>query len=454
MLLCQVAKSIYFVRIIKNLCGWLIMINKTFQEQIITFQQDKLVVPDSPSIPVIPGDGIGYEVWNATEKVVNFAIRAAYKGKKSIHWKKVLAGEKAFQETGSWLPDETLSDFRRYVVGIKGPLTTPVGGGIRSLNVALRKDLDLYVCLRPVRWFTGIPAPVYHPEKVNITIFRENTEDVYSGIEFAAGSPEAQSLLELLGKHFPKEIQKIRFKEDVGLAIKPISKPGSERLVQAAIEYALKENKKTLTLVHKGNIMKFTEGAFLQWGYDIAEQKYSSEVYTSRQWQRTQKSSGAVLANDEKDKAIKSGKIWINDIITDAAFQQVLLYPQEFELLVTTNLNGDYLSDALAAQVGGIGIAPGANINYQTGIAIFEATHGTAPSIAGKNMANPSSLILSAEMMLRYIGWEDAANLIIHGLERSIAEKKLTPDLSQFVEHSIQVGTNEFADIICNNMSD
>jgi len=430
------------------------MIKNTFQEQIITYQQGKLVVPDFPTIPVIPGDGIGDEVWNATEKVVNFAVNVAYKGKKSIQWKKVLAGGKAFQETGTWLPDETLSDFRHYVVGIKGPLTTPVGGGIRSLNVALRKDLDLYVCLRPVRWFNGIPAPVHHPENVNITIFRENTEDVYSGIEFAAGSTEALSFIELLGQHFPKEIQKIRFKEDVGLAIKPISKHGSERIVQAAIEYALKENKKTLTLVHKGNIMKFTEGAFLQWGYDIAEQKFGSEVYTSRQWQRTQNSSGEDFANAEKVKAIKSRKIWINDIITDAAFQQVLLYPQEFDLLVTTNLNGDYLSDALAAQVGGIGIAPGANINYQTGIAIFEATHGTAPSIAGKNMANPSSLILSAEMMLRYIGWEGAANLIIHGLERSIAEKKLTPDLSQFVEQSIRVGTNEFADIVCKNMSD
>jgi len=364
-----------------------------------------------------------------------------------------LAGEKAFNETGSWLPEQTLSDFRKYMIGIKGPLTTPVGGGIRSLNVALRKDLDLYVCLRPVRWFSGIPAPVLHPENVNITIFRENTEDVYSGIEFAANSPEIDLLMEILGQKFPKEKQKIRFQENVGLAIKPISKRGSERLVIAAVDYALKFGKKKITLVHKGNIMKFTEGAFLNWGYETIEQNYASLVYTARQNQTTKQIQGEEFAKKEKQIALSSGKIWVNDIITDAAFQQVLLYPQDFEILVTTNLNGDYLSDALAAQVGGIGIAPGANINYLSGVAIFEATHGTAPTIAGKNLANPSSLILSAEMMLRYIGWEKASDLIIAGLESTIEKKILTSDLSEFVKEAKQTGTDEFADFICRAMS-
>lgn len=429
------------------------MVQVTENEQIIKTELEKLIVPNFPTIPVIPGDGIGPEVWKATEKVINAALKIAYRGERSIFWKEVLAGEKAFKETGSWLPEQTLSDFRKYIVGIKGPLTTPVGGGIRSLNVALRKDLDLYVCLRPVRWFIGIPAPVLHPENVDITIFRENTEDVYSGIEFAANSPETKLLLEILEQNFPKEKQKIRFQENVGLAIKPISKAGSERLVRAAIEFAIKFHKKTITLVHKGNIMKFTEGAFLEWGYETIEQNYGPSVYTARQWQLSKKNEGEEKANQEKRTALSSGKIWVNDIITDAAFQQVLLYPQDFDLLVTTNLNGDYLSDALAAQVGGIGIAPGANINYQSGVAIFEATHGTAPMIAGKNLANPSSLILSAEMLLRYIGWERAANLMIAGLESTIEKKYLTADLSGFVENAKQVGTDEFADLICTAMS-
>jgi isocitrate dehydrogenase len=445
--LCQVSK------LIKFLFGWGMMTHNISLEQIITVQNGKLSVPDFPTIPVIPGDGIGPEIWHATEKVINYALEKAFQGKKTIRWKIVAAGEKAFQETGSWLPDSTLSDFRKYIIGLKGPLTTPVGGGIRSLNVALRKDLDLYVCLRPVRWFSGIPAPVLHPENVDMTIFRENTEDVYSGIEFAAGSSQAQTLIDLLAQHFPQEKQKIRFTEDVGLAIKPISRPGCQRLVKAAINYALLHGNKVITLVHKGNIMKFTEGAFLQWGYEIAEREFASHVYTARQWQTSKKSYGETFANQEKENALKEGKIWINDIITDAAFQQVLLYPQDFEILVTTNLNGDYLSDALAAQVGGIGIAPGANINYESGIAIFEATHGTAPTIAGKNMANPSSLMLSADMMLRYMGWNAAAELLISGLERTIAEKKLTSDLSDFVEHVTNVGTQEFADAMCENMS-
>ena len=430
------------------------MLQETDIEQIISIEQEKLIVPNFPTIPFIPGDGIGPEVWKASEKVINTAIDIAYRGEKRIVWKEVLAGEKAFTETGSWLPEQTLSDFRKYIVGIKGPLTTPVGGGIRSLNVALRKDLDLYVCFRPVRWFPGIPAPVLHPENVNITIFRENTEDVYSGIEFAANSPESNLFLELLEQNFPNEKQKIRFQENVGLAIKPISKAGSERLVRAAVEFALKSHKKTITLVHKGNIMKFTEGAFLEWGYEIIEQNYGSFVYTSRQWQLSKKVEGEEIANQKKTTALNTGKIWVNDIITDAAFQQVLLYPQDFDLLVATNLNGDYLSDALAAQVGGIGISPGANINYLSGIAIFEATHGTAPMIAGKNLANPSSLILSAVMLLKYIGWETAADLIISGLESTIKHKSLTADLSGFVENAKQVGTNEFADHICAAMTD
>jgi len=429
------------------------MIQEINHEQIISIRNGQLTVPSFPTIPVIPGDGIGPEVWKATEKVVNTAIKIAYRGEKGIQWRVVLAGEKAFNETGSWLPEQTLSDFRKYMIGIKGPLTTPVGGGIRSLNVALRKDLDLYVCLRPVRWFSGIPAPVLHPENVNITIFRENTEDVYSGIEFAANSPEIDLLMEILGQKFPKEKQKIRFQENVGLAIKPISKRGSERLVIAAVDYALKFGKKKITLVHKGNIMKFTEGAFLNWGYETIEQNYASLVYTARQNQTTKQVQGEEFAKKEKQIALSSGKIWVNDIITDAAFQQVLLYPQDFEILVTTNLNGDYLSDALAAQVGGIGIAPGANINYLSGIAIFEATHGTAPTIAGKNLANPSSLILSAEMMLRYIGWEKASDLIIAGLESTIEKKILTSDLSEFVKEAKQTGTDEFADFICRAMS-
>jgi isocitrate dehydrogenase len=429
------------------------MFQEIDNEQIITVEHEKLIVPNFPTIPVIPGDGIGSEVWKATEKVINNAINIAYLGEKKIIWKEVLAGEKAFTETGSWLPDQTLSDFRKYIVGIKGPLTTPVGGGIRSLNVALRKDLDLYVCFRPVRWFPGIPAPVLHPENVNITIFRENTEDVYSGIEFAANAPETILFLELLEQNFPNEKQKIRFQENVGLAIKPISKAGSERLVRAAVEFAIKFHRKTITLVHKGNIMKFTEGAFLEWGYETIEQNYGPFVYTARQWQLSKKVEGEEIANQEKSTALSSGKIWVNDIITDAAFQQVLLYPQDFDLLVATNLNGDYLSDALAAQVGGIGISPGANINYHTGVAIFEATHGTAPMIAGKNLANPSSLILSAVMMLRYIGWEKAADLIISGLESTIEKKYLTADLSGFVENAKQVGTDEFAEYICAAMS-
>ncbi len=412
---------------------------------------NELVVPDRVTIPFIPGDGIGPDITAAMHKVVNSAVDLSYHSNKSIIWKEVLAGEKAFHQTGEWLPQETLNTFSEYVVGIKGPLSTPVGGGIRSLNVALRKDLDLYVCLRPVRYFQGITSPITHPEKVDITIFRENTEDVYSGIEFEADSSQSLLFLQWLQETFPDAYQKIRFPQSVGLGIKPISKSGSQRLVQAAIEFAIRHKKPVVTLVHKGNIMKFTEGAFRKWGYDLAESEYKDFVYTARQFEETKKAIGSAEAQKEKDWAVKSGRIWINDIITDAAFQNLLLYPQDFSVIATSNLNGDYLSDALAAQVGGIGISPGANINYQTGVAIFEATHGTAPDIAGKNLANPSSLILSSVLMLQYLGWDEAAELITTALEETIKTGQLTHDLAQFVVGSNSLSTSEFADAIINH---
>lgn len=412
---------------------------------------NELVVPDRVTIPFIPGDGIGPDITAAMHKVVNSAVDLSYHSNKSIIWKEVLAGEKAFHQTGEWLPQETLNAFSEYVVGIKGPLSTPVGGGIRSLNVALRKDLDLYVCLRPVRYFQGITSPITHPEKVDITIFRENTEDVYSGIEFEADSSQSLLFLQWLQETFPDAYQKIRFPQSVGLGIKPISISGSQRLVQAAIEFAIRHKKPVVTLVHKGNIMKFTEGAFRKWGYDLAESEYKDFVYTARQFEETKKAIGSAEAQKEKDWAVKSGRIWINDIITDAAFQNLLLYPQDFSVIATSNLNGDYLSDALAAQVGGIGISPGANINYQTGVAIFEATHGTAPDIAGKNLANPSSLILSSVLMLQYLGWDEAAELITTALEETIKTGQLTHDLAQFVVGSNSLSTSEFADAIINH---
>ncbi len=413
----------------------------------------KLVVPNHPIIPVIPGDGIGPEVWSATQKIVDFGVNKAYQSQRSLQWEPIMAGEAAFLQTGSWLPEETLKSFEQYLVGIKGPLTTPVGGGIRSLNVALRKDLDLYACVRPVKWFKGILAPVTHPQNVDITIFRENTEDVYSGIEFEAGSPEAVQFLNIFTKTFPEESKKFRFTKDVAIGIKPISQEGTKRLVRAAIEYAIRENKRLVTLVHKGNIMKFTEGGFLNWGYEVAHEEFADQVYTARHQMETSKAKGEMAAREEKQSALTEGKIWVNDIITDAAFQQVLLYPQDFDIIAAPNLNGDYLSDALAAQVGGIGIAPGANINYLSGMAIFEATHGTAPMIAGKNIANPCSLILSAEMMLRYIGWNEASRLIIKAVEQTISAGYLTVDLAQFVENATQLSTSDFANEICSQMN-
>jgi isocitrate dehydrogenase len=417
----------------------------------IQWINNRLSVPDHVTIPFIPGDGIGPEVTQAMQSVVNAALVKVYKNQRKFIWKEVLAGEKAFHRTGEWLPQETLEAFTNFMVGIKGPLSTPVGEGIRSLNVALRKDLDLYVCLRPVRYFHGISAPVTQPEKIDVTIFRENTEDVYTGIEFEADSSETSSLLLWLSENIPNSFKKIRFPQTVGIGIKPISQEGSQRLVRAAIEFAIEHNKPNITLVHKGNIMKFTEGAFRKWGYDLAESEYKNSIYTSRQFETTRKTFGIAEAKDEKDSAKKNGKIWMNDTIADAAFQNLLLYPQDFSVIATTNLNGDYLSDALAAQVGGIGISPGANINYQTGIAIFEATHGTAPDISGKNIANPSSLILSSVLLLQYIGWNEAADLITIALENTIKNGQLTPDLAQFVEKASPLGTQEFANAIITN---
>ena len=364
----------------------------------------------------------------------------------------VLAGQKAFDLTQSWLPGETLEAFKTFVVGIKGPLTTPVGEGIRSLNVALRKELDLYACQRPVRWFADLPSPLKHPEMVNMVTFRENTEDIYTGIEFALDSPENEKFMRLLQEQFPKEFAKIRFPETSGIGIKPISRQGSQRLVRAAIRWALENKRSSVTLVHKGNIMKYTEGAFRTWGYDVAENEFADEVYTRRQWESTRQQLGQQAADMEQARALAAGKLLVKDIIADIAFEQVITRTDEFDVLATTNLNGDYLSDAIAAQVGGVGIAPGGNINYNTGVAIFEATHGTAPTIANQNVANPSSLMLSGEMMLRYLGWKEAADHLIHGMELTILSKTVTFDLHRLMENATLLKTSEFADAIIKKM--
>lgn len=441
-------------------------------DQKITITNGKLNVPDSPTIPFIEGDGTGRDIWRASQHVFDSAVAKAYGGKKKINWKEVLAGEKSFNKTGNWLPDETLDAFREYLVGIKGPLTTPIGGGIRSLNVALRQILDLYVCLRPVRWYEGVPSPVKNPGAVDMVIFRENTEDIYAGIEFAAGTPEAQKVLDFLAKEFPKEFNKIRFntKEkseefwkmvgatdvktdvNVGVGIKPVSYSGSVRLIHSAIAYAIKFNRKSVTLVHKGNIMKFTEGAFRDWGYGVAEQYFGDKVYTWSTWEKTKKEKGEEAANAEQKAAVAAGKIIIKDSIADITLQQVLTRPEEFEVIATLNLNGDYLSDALAAQVGGIGIAPGANINYITGHAIFEATHGTAPKYADQDKVNPGSVILSGVMMLEYMGWQEAADLINKGLEKAISTKRVTYDFHRQMEGATLLKCSEFANEIVKNM--
>jgi isocitrate dehydrogenase len=409
----------------------------------ITIQNGKLQVPDHPVIPFIEGDGIGPDIWRASQAVFDAAVQKAYQGKRKIEWFEVYAGEKSFKKFNDWLPEDTLTALRHYLVSIKGPLTTPVGGGIRSLNVALRQMLDLYVCLRPVRWFTGVPSPVKHPEKVDMVIFRENTEDIYAGIEFENKSDGAKKILAFLEENFPKEYAKIRFPGSCGIGIKPVSQEGTDRLIRAAIEYALREKRKSVTFVHKGNIMKFTEGAFRGWGYALAEKEYSQKTYTWEQWERTKKAKGEEAANAEQKAELAKGKILIKDAIADITLQQVLTRPDEFDVMATLNLNGDYLSDALAAQVGGIGIAPGGNINYLSGHAVFEATHGTAPKYADQDKVNPGSVILSGEMMLRYMDWKEAADLIIQGMERAIAAKKVTYDFARLMKQEGQAGVSE-----------
>jgi isocitrate dehydrogenase len=393
-----------------------------------------LRVPDRPIIPFIEGDGTGRDIWRASQAVFDAAVAKAYGGKRSVAWMEVLAGEKAFKQTKNWLPEETIEAFRTYLVGIKGPLTTPVGGGIRSLNVALRQLLDLYVCLRPVRYFRGVPSPVKHPEKVDMVIFRENTEDIYAGIEFEAGSEAAQTFLATLREGFPKEFKKIRFPEECGIGIKPVSREGSERLIRAAMRYALEHKRKSITFVHKGNIMKFTEGAFRGWGYALAEREFGGKVYTWEQWEETKAKKGEDAANAEQKAALASGKLLVKDAIADITLQQVLTRPDEFDVIATLNLNGDYLSDALAAQVGGIGIAPGGNINYVTGHAVFEATHGTAPKYADQDKVNPGSVILSGDMMFRHLGWTEAADLIIKGMNGAIGARTVTYDFARLMK--------------------
>ena len=405
----------------------------------ISLKNGRLDVPNDPIIPFIEGDGTGPDIWHASVRVLDAAVEKAYAGKRKIAWKEVYAGEKSFTRVNSWLPDETVQAFRDYYVGIKGPLTTPVGGGIRSLNVALRQLLDLYVCLRPVRWYRGVPSPVRHPERVDMVIFRENTEDIYAGIEYAAGTPEAQKLLDFFAREFPKEFKKIRFTSEVGIGLKPISRAGTDRLVQSAIDYAVKFGRKSVTLVHKGNIMKFTEGAFRDWGYQVARDCFGAVEIDGGPWCRI-------------PEGRPGAGIVIKDAIADITLQQVLTRPDEFDVIATPNLNGDYLSDALAAQVGGIGIAPGGNINYITGHAVFEATHGTAPKYANLNKVNPGSVVLSGEMMLRHMGWTEAAELVMKGMDGAIASKRVTYDFARLMDGATELGTAAFGDAIISCM--
>ena len=418
----------------------------------IVIDNGKLVVPANPIIPFIEGDGTGPDIWRATVRVLDAAVAKAYGGSRKIHWLEVYAGEKANKLFNTWLPDESVTACREYLVSIKGPLTTPVGGGIRSLNVALRQLLDLYVCLRPVRWFKGVPSPVKAPEKVDMVIFRENTEDIYAGIEFEQGSEENRKFKELFKQHFPKSYAKIRFPDTSGIGIKPVSQEGTERLFRAAVEYAIANKRKSVTIVHKGNIQKFTEGAFRNWSYALAERDFPGQTYGWEQWERTKAEQGEKAANAEMDAAKKAGKIIIKDAIADITLQQVLTRPEEFDVLATCNLNGDYLSDALAAQVGGIGIAPGANINYMTGHAVFEATHGTAPKYANLDKVNPGSVLLSGEMMLRYMGWTEAADAIITAMDRTIGQKTVTYDFARLMEGATEVKCSEFADALIRNL--
>jgi len=418
----------------------------------IIIENGILKVPANPIIPFIEGDGTGPDIWRASVRVLDAAVAKAYGGSRKIHWLEVYAGEKANKLFNTWLPDESVAACREYLVSIKGPLTTPIGGGIRSLNVALRQLLDLYVCLRPVRWFKGVPSPVKAPEKVDMVIFRENTEDIYAGIEFEQGSEENRKFKELFKQHFPKSYAKIRFPDTSGIGIKPISQEGTERLFRAAVEYAIANQRKTVTIVHKGNIQKFTEGAFRNWSYALAERDFPGQTYGWEQWERTKAEQGEKAANAEMDAAKKAGKVIIKDAIADITLQQVLTRPDEFDVLATCNLNGDYLSDALAAQVGGIGIAPGANINYMTGHAVFEATHGTAPKYANLDKVNPGSLLLSGEMMLRYMGWTEAADAIITAMDRTIGQKTVTYDFARLMEGATEVKCSEFADALIRNL--
>lgn len=416
----------------------------------ITVTNGVMNVPNNPIIPFIEGDGIGPDIWAAASRVLEAAVEKAYNGEKKIVWKEVLAGEKAFNQTGEWLPEETLELIREYLIAIKGPLTTPVGGGIRSLNVALRQELDLYVCLRPVRYFDGVPSPIKRPEDTDMVIFRENTEDIYAGIEYAQGSEEVQKLLAFLQNEMG--VKKIRFPETSGLGIKPISEEGTKRLVRAAIQYAINEKRSSVTLVHKGNIMKYTEGAFKNWGYEVAEKEFGDKVFTWAEYDRIVEKEGKDAANKAMSDAEAAGKIIVKDSIADIFLQQILTRPREFDVVATMNLNGDYISDALAAQVGGIGIAPGANINYVTGHAIFEATHGTAPKYAGLDKVNPSSVLLSGVLMLEHLGWNEAANLITNSVEKTIASKVVTYDFARLMEGATEVKCSEFADALINNM--
>jgi len=418
----------------------------------MTLRDGKLLVPDQPIIPFIEGDGTGRDIWRASKRVLDAAVLKAYGARRRIHWLEVYAGEKAFNAFKSWLPDETVEACREYLVSIKGPLTTPIGGGIRSLNVALRQMLDLYVCLRPVRWFKGVPSPVKAPEKVDMVIFRENTEDLYSGIEFEQGTEENRKFLEILKATFPRHYARIRFPNTSGIGIKNISIEGTERLFRAAVQYALAHHRRSVTIVHKGNILKYTEGAFRNWAYALAEREFSAQVYTWTQWERTRDSAGEPAANQEQSAALASGKLLIKDAIADITLQQVLTRAEEFDVVATMNLNGDYLSDALAAQVGGIGIAPGANINYVTGHAVFEATHGTAPKYADLDQVNPGSVILSGEMMLRYMGWTEAADAIITAMDRTIAQKTVTYDFARLMDGATKVKCSEFGDALIRNL--
>ncbi|MCD8796256.1 NADP-dependent isocitrate dehydrogenase [Mammaliicoccus sciuri] len=416
----------------------------------ITTNQGVLNVPNNPVIPFIIGDGIGPDIWNAASRVLDAAVEKAYNGEKKIEWKEVLAGQKAFDETGEWLPNETLETIKEYLIAIKGPLTTPIGGGIRSLNVALRQELDLFTCLRPVRWFKGVPSPVKRPEDTDMVIFRENTEDIYAGIEFQEGSDEAKKVIDFLQNEMGAK--NIRFPETSGIGIKPVSKEGTERLVRAAINYAFDNNRRNVTLVHKGNIMKFTEGAFKKWGYDLAEREFGDCVFTWQQYDKIVEEEGKDAANKAQSDAEAEGKLIIKDSIADIFLQQILTRPAEFDVVATMNLNGDYISDALAAQVGGIGIAPGANINYETGHAIFEATHGTAPKYAGLDKVNPSSVLLSGVLMLEHLGWQEAADKVTQSVEATIASKVVTYDFARLMDGATEVKSSEFADELIKNL--